>query len=244
MPKEVDAIRSRNVKNSPALKAALGRLKKLLPPEMSLGVEAFIVGGSILDALVGRQGQPFAPAKDVDIFFPNEEAFEQARDSFSSHEEPFDKGDAKLVYQRPNKTSYTYRGVKFDLVSSVYCDTPEELVDLVDFTVSSGAFDLRDDHFCSHRLFFEDFSAKALRAHALPNPTKTMFRMPRYVQRGFWPDYGTLTRIGKNIESAALEREFITVPPSEEFGVQNQELVITAMKLFDWTELQEDHDAP
>ena len=244
MPKEVDAIQARSTKHWPALKTALSRLKKLLPDELQSS-ETFIVGGSIIDAI---QSSPialrFEPSKDIDLFFPNEEAFTRANEYFAALEEP--GGGSQLVYHQPNKTSYVFNGVKFDLVSSVYNDTPDELVDLVDFTVSTGAFDLRDDHFCSHRLFFQDVAAKALRAHALPNPTKTMFRMPRYVQRGFWPDYGTLTRIGKNIEANALEEAFLTTPPDDGIAGAVDEAKTAAsssagpVKLFDWTELNQE----
>lgn len=150
------------------------------------------VGGSVRDSVWGIQ-----PQHDVDLFFPSRVDLEAA-------EKAMLEAGAELLSLSPKKTSYTWKGIKYDLIGSWF-ESLEAILGEVDFTVACAGVDPGEKLLVCHEDYFEDLAAKQLRIQSLPNPASTLMRVARYSRMGFTLSYGDAMRLAKRIREAGDE---------------------------------------
>lgn len=174
----------------PTLNDTVKALRKIIPSEVS---KCWVAGGAVRDLL-----QALPIQKDVDVFFPSQEAFETMETALI---------DAGAIKGRGNdqKVRYNTEDVAFDLIKSPF-RSPEQLSEHADFTVATGVVSIISRRMWAHELIFSDLAAKVIRISNLPNPFKTFLRVPRYLGYGFTMDYGQAIRLAHHVRSQDLDK--------------------------------------
>lgn len=150
----------------------------------------WIAGGYIRDSLVGVR------PKDVDIFFANQESFNQVDALLKA------KG-AEQIRKNPNSITYELEmsetsSVKIDVIHGRFLESPDSAIESFDFTVACGyiSSDLTIGLLDTMLL---DLPSKSLRVNKLVAPESTLRRIAKYVRKGYRPCEGTLLEIYRAI---------------------------------------------
>lgn len=108
----------------------------------------------------------------------------------------FPKKKAKVIFENDNVTKVVYNGRYFDLVRK-YFPSPETTITEFDFTVCCAAVDLHKVY--THDTFFIDLAKRQLMINKLPFPLSTMWRMQKYIQKGYFMCSGEMLKLSKAI---------------------------------------------
>jgi len=174
---------------------------------------------------------------DIDLYFSCEEDYlkakkylvEQSIVKIETEEDgktivnKFPKPKAKIVFENDNVTKVIYKGRQFDLVRKYFPNASETIKEF-DFTVCCAAVDIHNVY--THETFFIDLSKRQLMLNKLPFPLSTMWRMQKYIQKGYFMCSGEMLKLSKAIgelqtnttegEQAAIDLQ----PMSEGGGVR------------------------
>lgn len=186
--------------------------KRLILEELKPICITWVAGGCVRDYFsIGKLDS------DIDLFFPDVQSFEKAKDYLLNTTtqiiirtepadnpeaddkiitETIDKPLAKLTFENDNALKVIYRGRRFDLVKK-YFPSPELTISEFDFTVSCAAVDL--GKVFTHETFFIDLAKKQLMVNKLPFPLSTMWRMQKYIRKGFYICSGEMLKLSKAI---------------------------------------------
>jgi len=89
-----------------------------------------------------------------------------------------------------------YKGREYDLVKKYFTDASTCIAEF-DFTVCSAAVDLKEVY--THETFFIDLAKRQLMINKLPYPLSTMWRMQKYIQKGYYMCSGEMLKLSKAI---------------------------------------------
>lgn len=181
---------------------------------------AWVAGGCVRDYFsIGKL------TSDIDIFFPSEEDYKKAKaylcesktrnvtrtEPASNPEaddkiiiEVIDKELATVLFENDNVTKVKYRSRHFDLCRK-YFPSPELSIAEFDFTVSCAAVDLGKVY--THDSFFIDLAKRQLMINKLPFPLSTMWRMQKYIKKGFYMCSGEMMKLSKAIGALQTNTE-------------------------------------
>ena len=141
----------------------LGELKKN-------GINAWIAGGVLRDYFSGK------PLKsDCDIFFPNIEEFNKAKNYFISNR-------GKVIWESENGMKVVYKGNTFDLIK-IFTPNPMATIGRFDFTISMFATDGNDIYYGNNSL--KNLQDKKLVINGITNPLSTLKRVLKHYRMGF-----------------------------------------------------------
>jgi hypothetical protein len=130
-------------------------------------VLGFIAGGCFKSYFSGKR------IKDIDIFFSNEEDYENA----------VSRNKEYIVYQNDNCQTIEKNGMRIDLIRFIF-GTPERILCNFDFTISKFAMDSEKVYY--HADFFKHLTLKKLVLDdKIPKPYSTFSRTMRYSKYGF-----------------------------------------------------------
>lgn len=107
-----------------------------------------------------------------------------------------DKPLAKILFENDNVTKVSYKGRPYDLVRK-YFPSASETINEFDFTVCCAAVDIHNIY--THDTFFIDLAKRQLMINKLPFPLSTMWRMQKYIQKGFYMCSGEMLKLSKAI---------------------------------------------
>lgn len=176
----------------PQLSNCINYFNKLILNELKDVCNCWIGGGAVRDYFsVGYI------TKDIDLYFPNEEEYEKCRIYFSNKwsKELFDNQNVKkIVYNKRN----------IDLIKHYFAG-PSEAIQEFDFTVCCVAVDR--DNVYTHPTFFMDLAKRALVINKLPYPLATMWRMQKYIQKGYRICSGGMKDIAMAISKLELHKD-------------------------------------
>lgn len=110
--------------------------------------------------------------------------------------ETIDKSLAKVTFENDNVTKVIYNGRHFDLVKK-YFPAPTESMMAFDFTVCCAAVD--NGRVYMHETFFIDLAKRQLMINQLPFPLSTMWRMQKYIKKGFCICSAEMLKLSKAI---------------------------------------------
>lgn len=147
---------------------------------------------------------------DIDLYFTCEEDYtkckkyfvEQTKVTINKEEEgktiitTFPKPKAKIIFENDNVTKVTYKGRPYDLIKK-YFPSAAETIKEFDFTVCCAAVDLHNVY--THETFFIDLAKRQLMINKLPFPLSTMWRMQKYIQKGYYMCSGEMLKLSKAI---------------------------------------------
>lgn len=147
---------------------------------------------------------------DIDLYFTCEEDYlkckkyfvEQNTITVSKEEEgktivtKFPKQKAKVIFENDNVTKIIYKGRPYDLVRK-YFPSASETIKEFDFTVCCAAVDIHNVY--THETFFIDLAKRQLMINKLPFPLSTMWRMQKYIQKGYYMCSGEMLKLSKAI---------------------------------------------
>jgi hypothetical protein len=134
------------------------------------GINGWIAGGVLRDYFSDK------PLKsDCDIFFPNVEEFNKAKNHFMSN-------GGKIIWESENGMKVTYKGNTFDLVK-IFRPNPTETIARFDFTISMFATDGRDVYYGNNSL--KDLQDRKLVINNIINPLSTLKRVLKHYKKGF-----------------------------------------------------------
>lgn len=188
---------------------AINYFDRLILNELKDVCATWIGGGSVRDYFsVGYI------TGDVDLYFSNKEEFDKCHQYFM-YNGIIEKKDgdivsnvskpaAFLLYENDNVCKLLYKGKKYDLVKKFFSD-PETAINAFDFTVSCAAIDRTKVY--THPTFFVDLAKRALVINKLPYPMSTLWRMQKYIKKGYTICSGGLLDIAKAISSLELHKE-------------------------------------
>lgn len=147
---------------------------------------------------------------DIDLYFICEEDYlkckkyfiEQDTVTISKEEDgktiitKFPKQKAKIIFENDNVTKIIYKGRPYDLVRK-YFPSASETIKEFDFTVCCAAVDIHNVY--THETFFIDLAKRQLMINKLPFPLSTMWRMQKYIQKGYYMCSGEMLKLSKAI---------------------------------------------
>ena len=147
---------------------------------------------------------------DIDLYFTCEEDYLKCKKYFVeqnfvtvSKEEDgktivtkFPKQKAKIIFENDNVTKIIYKGRPYDLVRK-YFPSASETIKEFDFTVCCAAVDIHNVY--THETFFIDLAKRQLMINKLPFPLSTMWRMQKYIQKGYYMCSGEMLKLSKAI---------------------------------------------
>lgn len=142
----------------------------------STPIQCWVAGGALKSYFLGEN------PTDIDLFFPDNNEFQRGILHFRDYEEMKGGKEAKIIFENDNVIKYKYKGKIFDLVKKHFKD-PQETINQFDFTVTCAATD--GDKFYQHPSFFIDLAKKQLMVNNLPYPLSTMWRMQKYMLKGY-----------------------------------------------------------
>lgn len=166
---------------------------------------AWVAGGCVRDYFsIGKL------SSDIDLYFTCEEDFQKAKKYFletttRSVEEvvddvktikTFPKKKAIKTFENDNVVKVKYAGREFDLVRKFFA-SPELTIEEFDFTVCCAAVTSKKVY--THNTFFIDLAKRQLMINKLPFPLSTMWRMQKYIQKGFYMCSGEMLKLSKAI---------------------------------------------
>lgn len=174
---------------------------------------AYIAGGFVAQLIRGSKDQK---PSDIDIFFNSGDSFAQAYKLFTSPPE----GDGGVFHgytteTRPQdlvgQSSRTVRLVKFtnedpeklpvQLIKMVWYDNAEAVIDSFDFTTCQFAID--GDQFVFNPIAMVDLYRGKLIMHRYQYPAETLYRVIKYVKKGYSASPSSLFDIAKGIRECA-----------------------------------------
>lgn len=170
---------------------AVKYFRNLILDELSNVCITWVCGGCVRDYFsVGKM------TSDIDLYFTCKEDFDKSYNYFIKQTkveiktekdgvitiENKSKPLAKVIFENDNVTKIIYKGRQFDLVKK-YFNSPSECIAEFDFTVCCGAVDIHNVY--THDTFFIDLSKRQLMINKLPYPLSTMWRMQKYIKKGF-----------------------------------------------------------
>ena len=131
------------------------------------------------------------------------------------------KKKAKVIFENDNVTKIIYNGRPYDLVRKFF-PSPEETIKKFDFTVCCAAVDIHKVY--THDTFFIDLAKRQLMINELPFPLSTMWRMQKYIQKGYFMCSGEMLKLSKAIGELQTntkegEEKNIELQPISEGGV-------------------------
>lgn len=155
---------------------------------------------------------------DIDLYFPDEDNFLKAKKYLTEQAEikTEREEDGKLVvetkakplavqyFENDNVVMVKYRGRKFDLIKKFF-PSPEMTITEFDFTVCCAAVDSGKVY--THETFFIDLAKRQLMINKLPFPLSTMWRMQKYIQKGFYMCSGEMLKLSKAIGALQTNTE-------------------------------------
>lgn len=134
------------------------------------GINAWVAGGVLRDYFSDK------PLKsDCDIFFPNVDEFNKAKNYFISN-------GAKVIWESENGMKVTFKGNTFDLVK-IFRPNPLETIKRFDFTISMFATDGKDVFYGNNSL--KDLQDRKLVINTIVNPLSTLKRVLKHYKKGF-----------------------------------------------------------
>lgn len=192
------------------LNNALKYFNTLILKELHAIAICWVAGGCVRDY--------FSTGKldsDIDIFFPDADQFEKCRMYLLEATEQtikeiidekevikiIPKDRAAVLFQNDNVIKIKYRGRKYDLVKK-YFASPELTIDEFDFTVCCAATDGKKVF--THNTFWMDLAKRQLMLHKLPFPLSTLWRLQKYIKKGYTICSGETLKLGKAIGALQL----------------------------------------
>lgn len=152
---------------------------------------------------------------DIDIFFPDADQFEKCRKYLIDSKERsiktivdekevvriIPKENAVVLFQNDNVVKIKYKGRKYDLVKK-YFASPELTIEAFDFTVCCAAVDGKSVF--THDTFWIDLAKRQLMINKLPFPLSTLWRLQKYIKKGYTICSGEMLTLAKAIEKLQL----------------------------------------
>lgn len=196
----------------------------------------WVAGGCVRDYFsIGKL------TSDIDLFFTCVEDFEKCKQYLVNDsirvitkvepstapdgedkitEVPIDKPLAKVLFENDNVLKVRYRGRSFDLVKKYFL-SPELTITEFDFTVCCAAVDSGKVY--NHETFFIDLAKRQLMINKLPFPLSTMWRLQKFIQKGFYMCSGEMLKLSKAIGALQTntpegEKANIELQPMSEGG--------------------------
>lgn len=163
---------------------------------------AIIAGGFALSCVLDDKN-----AKDIDIFFTSQKAFDETLALFTKRgvEKPEDWAfDGYKIAETSKETGERYvlltheKRPAVQLLKMVWYDSPEHVIDSFDFTISQFAFDNKGFYF--NGVSMHDISKKRLVLHRMQFPASTLRRLIKYTHKGYYACPGSLTTICEAIQ--------------------------------------------
>lgn len=150
-------------------------------------IKCWVAGGALKSYFLGKK------PTDIDIFFPNQEEFEKAKELFH--------GDYP-IFENDNVVKYKYKDYTIDLCKKHF-PTPQETIDNFDFTVTCCAVDSIQIY--HHPSFFIDLAKKQLMINKITYPVSTLWRLQKYILGGFRICKQEMLKIVKSIQDYTIE---------------------------------------
>lgn len=152
----------------------------------------WVAGGALRDYFAKS-----ANYSDIDVFFINEDAYNQARKKLKQ------LNAFKVMYSHKTLAAFKWRTKTIQLIGTHFFQDPAETISNFDFTVCCAAVDLQKVY--HHEHFFEDLACKRLAINSLPFPLATLERLQKYAKKGYTACNGTLLTLTKAISQVDLE---------------------------------------
>jgi hypothetical protein len=154
----------------------------------SVRAKTMLAGGALLSHFTNQ------PVRDFDLYFRNQKDYEAVVSNIP--------GTFALVPQTSER-SVTYRRTEsihgqmyvrvLNLIKDKFPQSPEDLISEYDFTVTMCA--MTHESIVYHPQYFMDVATRALRVYNPENATSTLYRMQKYIQRGYSIDQENMHKL-------------------------------------------------
>jgi hypothetical protein len=137
----------------------------------------YLAGGAVTSVFSGRK------INDLDLFFRTEEDLKALQKIIEG------EGKERIYAEFVTKNAVSYR-IKKELVQLVRCTfaQPRDMLGTFDFTICMASYNPRhhaENDFIFDPLFMPDLAARVLRYNPGPYPIASLWRMKKFLLRGF-----------------------------------------------------------
>jgi hypothetical protein len=186
---------------------------KIILNELSEVCMTWIGGGCVRDYFsVGKL------TSDIDLYFPDEAEFNKCKEylmkaTMRTVKENIDdeevikevpKPKAVKLFENDTVLKVKYNNRLYDVIKR-YFPSPDLTITEFDFTVCCAAVDRRQIY--THNTFFIDLAKRQLMINKLPFPLSTLWRMQKYIQKGYYMCSGEMLKLAKAIGSLQVNTE-------------------------------------
>jgi len=142
----------------------------------------WLAGGCVRDYMAGQYTRY---STDHDVFTPND-------DIMNLIKKFIDGDNGTMLFESESSIKFSYLGLTVDVIKHHF-PTMEDTIDNFDFTVCMFAVD--KNRFVASETSFIDLAKKQLMIHKLPYPESSMWRMTKYIGKGYGICKGELSKL-------------------------------------------------
>jgi hypothetical protein len=180
---------------------------KLILDELGRVCITWVAGGCVRDYFsVGHL------TSDVDLYFPDEHNFNECRKYLMDTKEYqlTREEDGKTIiemktkplaiklFENDNVLKVEYKGRIYDVIKKHF-PSCQDTINQFYFTVCCAGVDNKNVY--THQSFFIDLAKRQLMINELPFPLSTLWRLQKYIKKGYTICSGEMLKLGKAIGS-------------------------------------------
>lgn len=215
----------------PKYDAAVAYFKRLILDELySFGINAWIGGGAVRDYFLYNK-----ITSDIDLYFPNQEHYDAAKEWIINNAIPFSNSPASEYYQiekekgivvranLKNSLKIKYKNIDLDLVK-MFRSNEIETIKSFDMTICAAA--VSNEGVFMANDFLLDLASKQIHFQSLHNPFSTLVRLQKYIKKGFSVSYNELHKLAYEIKTIPIAEinpvEFQLDQLEQQYGVPRE----------------------
>lgn len=211
----------------PKYDAAIAYFENLILKELSsFNIRTWVGGGAVRDYFLYNQ-----ITSDVDLYFPNDEQYNAAKEWILNNTIPFTKTPLSEYYQiqkekgvivreLKNSLKIRYKGIDIDLVK-MHRLSEVETIKSFDMTVCAAAVSTNGVFMVND--FLLDLASKQIRFQSLHSPFSTLIRLQKYIKKGFSCSYNEMHKLAYEIKNVPITEinpvEFQLDQLEQQYGV-------------------------
>jgi hypothetical protein len=164
------------------------------------GVKAYVAGGALTSVFTNKE------VNDIDVYFPNEEAFVNTlREIYKEEEDLIPDNIVDFLGSFQVKVNHVSSravlctvdgGQHVQLIAHRFYEKPEDIFETFDFTINMAVFDLASETLLTHPDFLKHCSQRYLAVNPKTSyPLISVLRVNKYKDRGYTISKSQLLRL-------------------------------------------------
>ena len=167
----------------------LKKIKQLDLYDLLQENNVMIAGGAIRSVFANEK------IKDYDLYFKTKKELLEVKSHISK--------DFDLVSETDNAYTFSKNNAIIQIIRmpEMILEDPQHIIDQFDYSICMGIYDIKQRKFILGETFLEDIARKELRYNIGRYPLASLFRIRKYLQRGYYISGTEIIKIGLAINN-------------------------------------------